>query len=99
MSKADFHETAAGTTSGATASEARTGKTLQALVVSGHTDAESEVHVLNGADTVLGAVKVAAGGFEFYSGAISLDGTLKAKIVTSSAACQVNLYGQVRGRG
>ena len=89
-----FSATAAGTNSGATATEAAaTGKVHVITRVSGHTDATSIIQALDGA-TVAGEWKVAPNYFNIPCHIpITPGAAAGGKIATSTADCQANLEG------
>lgn len=90
--------TAAGTDSGATVTkDALAGVAWIVLEVSGHTDTDSVIQVLDGA-TVLAEFKIdiSVEGFSFaYSGLWigTAGGAVSVTVATSTAACQVNACG------
>ena len=95
-------ETATGTNAGATATKAAAaGREHFVDQISGFTDADSLIQIINEATTVLWEIKivVASNGQGF---AINIPGgvhsgiagqTLAGKIVSSTAACRVNISG------
>jgi len=95
-----FSETAAGTNGGATATKAAaTGKAHFVTSISGHTDTDSLIQILDGSTVVWqSAIDISVEGFQIIPPAgllipITPATACSAKIVTSTSDCQVNFNG------
>ncbi len=95
-----FDATAVGTNAGATAIQAAPGAGLNHFVthISGHTDTDSLIQILDGATVVWESkidVSLEGTSFGFYVGnvAISSNAAAGGKIASSTTDCQVNISG------
>jgi len=95
-----FDATAAGTNAGATATQAAPGAGKNHFVthISGHTDTDSLIQILDGATIVWqSALDVSVDGISFCfdvgNVAISSNAAAGAKIATSTTDCHVNISG------
>jgi molybdopterin-binding protein len=107
--QAPWHETAAGTGSGATATKSgqslgknSIGRTHVVTNISGHVDADQPITIESPAGTILWEkiTDVSVEGFSFDSGKINIFGAagadIIAKIANSTANCQINFSGYTR---